>query len=785
MSKFIDIRGNVDSTDSVIQSDTFISMKTNSVERILIAADGDVVISSTSTSSDATTGALVVSGGLGVADNINVLGASNLVGQLTLGDGGTSYDFPTTKGLEGEILSISGNSLVFGSGGSNSVTALTDFGTDNRMVKTVGINKEIEATGVVLTDSDGMDIPGASTISATLRITDTTVSSSPITGALVVNGGVGIGEDLYVNNNIDVSGTADITGVLTLGTGGTAYSFPSTVGVTGELLTVSGGNLVFSTGISSGTGGTTISGDTTITSTTVSSSATSGALVVSGGLGVAGDVFIDDTLNVTGVSNLTTVNATGAATFGSTMKVDDLTQSNDCSTGALVVSGGVGVGRNLNVCGTFAVDGDSTMTGQLVINDATNAVSDSTGALVVLGGLAVTKDVVIGGSLTVNGTTTVINSTVSSLMDPIIKYAAGNTADTVDFGFYGEYDINTTAKYAGLFRDSADSKWKLFVDTQVEPTDPGQIDTNATGYTAATMVLGALETGTIDTSGIVNINDVTNSVSIASGALVVDGGVGIAMDLFVGGTTDLVALNASGASTFTSTLAVTDSTTSADTVSGAVIVTGGVGIGENLNVGGTLDVTGTSNLAGVSADGASTFSSTLAVTDATSSADTTSGALIVTGGVGIAENLNVGGTFDVTGVVSVTDATSSTTPATGALLVTGGVGIGENLNVGGSLKVTGRTAGNVRTTAVSTSLDADYILNVTATSTVTLPDITNADYDGVTYIVVKQTADTVTVTTQAADKILSGGSEIDSVTLAGASGERLLMVSNGTNWLPM
>ena len=44
MSKFIDIRGNVDSTDAVIKSESFISMKTNEVERFLIANNGDIVV---------------------------------------------------------------------------------------------------------------------------------------------------------------------------------------------------------------------------------------------------------------------------------------------------------------------------------------------------------------------------------------------------------------------------------------------------------------------------------------------------------------------------------------------------------------------------------------------------------------------------------------------------------------------------------------------------------------------------------------------------------------------
>jgi len=70
----------------------------------------------------------------------------------------------------------------------------------------------------------------------------------------------------------------------------------------------------------------------------------------------------------------------------------------------------------------------------------------------------------------------------------------------------------------------------------------------------------------------------------------------------------------------------------------------------------------------------------------------TNGALVVSGGVGIGLNLNVGGDarfegdVEINGPLALTDATSSTSPTTGALTVVGGTGIGENLNVGGITK---------------------------------------------------------------------------------------------------
>ena len=58
------------------------------------------------------------------------------------------------------------------------------------------------------------------------------------------------------------------------------------------------------------------------------------------------------------------------------------------------------------------------------------------------------------------------------------------------------------------------------------------------------------------------------------------------------------------------------------------------------------------------------------------SSSTTTGSLVVVGGLGITGNANIGGT------VRITNTTDSSSTTSGALIVTGGVGIGGTLNVG-------------------------------------------------------------------------------------------------------
>ena len=68
------------------------------------------------------------------------------------------------------------------------------------------------------------------------------------------------------------------------------------------------------------------------------------------------------------------------------------------------------------------------------------------------------------------------------------------------------------------------------------------------------------------------------------------------------------------------------------------------------------------------------------ITSNTTSTSSTSGALVVTGGVGISKKLFVG------------DTTQSTSTTTGALQIAGGVGIAKNLSVGKQLNLTGTSA---------------------------------------------------------------------------------------------
>jgi hypothetical protein len=169
------------------------------------------------------------------------------------------------------------------------------------------------------------------------------------------------------------------------------------------------------------------------------------------------------------------------------------------------------------------------------------------------------------------------------------------------------------------------------------------------------------------------VESTLTSVSTETGALVVQGGAGIAKDVYVGGIIDAAGnITSGGDLEVAGTATILSDTESNDTATGALIVSGGVGIGKNLNV-----------------DGSQVLAGSLTVNSPTQSNDTASGALEVVGGAGIGGNVNIGGR------AVIQSSTASVSTQTGALVVSGGAGVGETLYVGKDLYVGGILYGTV------------------------------------------------------------------------------------------
>ena len=126
-------------------------------------------------------------------------------------------------------------------------------------------------------------------------------------------------------------------------------------------------------------------------------------------------------------------NGTDQLTFtGADVRFNITTQSTTKDNGAVIVEGGVGVEKNINVGGNLIVDGGESRLGNIRIEN--NIIASLAGADNKIfidpypDGLSNEGDVIIKGNLQVDGTTTTVNSTQTTVNDPIMM--VGDTTST-------------------------------------------------------------------------------------------------------------------------------------------------------------------------------------------------------------------------------------------------------------------------------------------------------------------------------------------------------------------
>jgi len=237
-------------------------------------------------------------------------------------------------------------------------------------------------------------------------------------------------------------------------------------------------------------------------------------------------------------------------------------------------------------------------------------------------------------------------------------------------------------------------------------------------------------TGTTFITTDLKVGDGTNTLSPYEGSLVVNGGVGISDNLFIGGITNIVGnLGVAGLGRFT------NGTESTSTTTGALTVTGGVGIGGNLNIGGSLTVGGVGGA----------------------------------GQGGIAANQITTTNLTVTGQAIFTSSTNSTSTTTGDIVVAGGVGIGQDLYVGG--RIVGPGASGLGTTStfliIDTATNQTYYFGLTQYigSDSRILSTSTLSFNGATGVV---TAPQLTVTSTLSNTS-TGTTNVQSVQIAGGA----------------
>ena len=129
-------------------------------------------------------------------------------------------------------------------------------------------------------------------------------------------------------------------------------------------------------------------------------------------------------------------NGTDQLTFtGADVRFNIATQSTDKNTGSIITEGGIGVEKNVNIGGDLIVDGGNARLGNIRVSS--NVISSLAGADNKIfidpypDGLSNEGDVIIKGNLQVDGTTTTVNSTQSTVNDPIMTVGDVTSSRTV------------------------------------------------------------------------------------------------------------------------------------------------------------------------------------------------------------------------------------------------------------------------------------------------------------------------------------------------------------------
>ena len=624
---------------------------------------GNLRLTTNTGSTSTTTGTLVVTGGVGISENIYIGGTVDIANDFDINSGQM-----TVTAVNGDIytqgdLTVDSN-VVLGNASTDTVLVNSDttFEDDVR----------ISGPNTVFTINDG---------SVTKFEVDTDNGNTVIQGTVNVISAVDFDSTLNVDSDVTFNATLDVDLDAT-------FHDDITLDTTGKYFKITNG--------------------TTDNFTVLS---TNGNTDIRGTLDVGGAVHLENTLQVDGnitlgnaatdlltinsdttfTDNVTvnqavdfdsTLNVDGAVDFNSTLVVDGQTTVYDSLilqsdnevfniNNALAQTqfsvdfdnGNTEIGRagtGTASVGTLTVHGDTTLNrnltvdGNIILGDAAtdtltvNAVSTFTDNVTVNGDLEVDQNVIINQNLTVHGTTTTVNSTVVTLDDPILTLG-GDTAplsdDGKDRGVEFRY-YNGTARLGYFGWDNSAGRYALYHNA----TNTSEVFTG----TRSGLDAGSLK-----------LFDVTNATSSSTGTLIVGGGAGIGLDLFVGDD-----LNVADDVTIGGNIAATGaiSTQSNFNVQTVFSVMAGTG---NTYVGGTLQVNGNATIGNAGTD-----------------------AHVVTGTVQFNQALTVAERANIRDLKIGTDASNEISTAAGNLILdsfAGTVNITDNADIDGDLNVDGST----------------------------------------------------------------------------------------------
>lgn len=397
------------------------------------------------------------------------------------------------------------NAINFAANASNLTTGTLANG---RLSSNVSITTLLSVGSNVNIDTSSITV-GNSTVNTNITSTSIDTDGTFAAGNTVITGTLDA-------NNTTITGTANVTDTLYINTD---------VYITANLISV--GNSTVNTQISAGNvalNGSQLSLGNSTTNTIISSEF----------IDLVGYVAIGESLTIGNTTVNTFANATNLVVAD--IDVDTLTATGNVQVGNFTATGDVALGSNTS--DTVSING--------VVN--TN-IMPSANVTYDLGSqnsqwkeihannahfnyLTVDHDVQIAGNLVVTGSLTTINVSTLEVSDPLVHFAANNTADTVDIGFVGHYsdDGGSTSRHTGLFRDASDGTYKLFTNLTQAGLDDGDttIDTSNASYQIA-QLQAYLESGALvsNSSAVTITANSTLSVDITANTLTLNTALGV------------------------------------------------------------------------------------------------------------------------------------------------------------------------------------------------------------------------------------------------------------------
>lgn len=590
-------------TDALIPGTTGYNLGSSTLRWNTFATNADLsgtlVVSSATNSSSTTTGALKVSGGVGIVGNAFIGGTVTVATPISIPNGGTnvssfgqSAGFVYYDGANLRLLAASGATINYSNGYyqfDNRVYASSFFANNAQMPNGSGVAGRVTIwSGNNTIGSDAEFTYDTATNTLTVGVIGSgSWAASAITSHY---GGTGlqspfvVGDILYATTTTTWGRLAasSTSGQVLTSNGAAALptwqsvppSAASSVAVSPTTVSESHFITAVNTSSSSGLGLSTITSfvvnpnsgrvsmsGLAVTSTTGSGSTTTGALTVVGGAGIGG------TLNVGG-----TISSIGASIFG------------PLYTNTIII-GQTGNNINFNDSSGNVLGNFNTSNGWFRSAQTTESNNKDSGALVSLGGLGVAKNAFIGGTASVTSTQVSISSSSGALV----------VTGGVGIGGTLFTSAGSTSSVSGVLLQNGNVSASTYNKLILTAPATSATLTLANGSSLITSGANSL---TLTTTAASNVTFPTAGTLLTSGATSPDflTSITTSSGTFALLNTNATTINAFGAATVMSIGAATGKATfnstdnSTSTITGGLVVSGGAGIAKSVSIGGRLQM---------------------------------------------------------------------------------------------------------------------------------------------------------------------------------------------------